>query len=45
VAAQVVSGAGDWWVLLHGTPLTPAVWDEVAAHLSPAALAALIVGR
>jgi pimeloyl-ACP methyl ester carboxylesterase len=28
-----MSGAGDWWVLLHGTPLTPAVWDEVAAYL------------
>jgi 3-oxoadipate enol-lactonase len=24
---------GHWWVLLHGTPLTPAVWDGVAAHL------------
>jgi len=23
----------EWWVLLHGTPLTPAVWDGVAAHL------------
>jgi pimeloyl-ACP methyl ester carboxylesterase len=32
----VANGAGDWWVLLHGTPLTPAVWDEVATHLSPA---------
>jgi pimeloyl-ACP methyl ester carboxylesterase len=32
----VASGASDWWVLLHGTPLTPAVWDEVASHLSPA---------
>jgi pimeloyl-ACP methyl ester carboxylesterase len=31
-----MSGAGDWWVLLHGTPLTPAVWDDVAAHLAPA---------
>jgi pimeloyl-ACP methyl ester carboxylesterase len=32
----VASEAGDWWVLLHGTPLTPAVWDGVAAHLRPA---------
>ncbi|MBV9096025.1 MAG: alpha/beta fold hydrolase [Streptosporangiaceae bacterium] len=23
----------EWWVLLHGTPLTPAAWDGVAAHL------------
>jgi pimeloyl-ACP methyl ester carboxylesterase len=38
----VASGAGDWWVLLHGTPLTPAVWDEVAAHLSPAGSVAAI---
>jgi pimeloyl-ACP methyl ester carboxylesterase len=30
---QAMSGTGDWWVLLHGTPLTPAVWDGVAAHL------------
>jgi pimeloyl-ACP methyl ester carboxylesterase len=27
--------ADDGWVLLHGTPLTPAVWDGVAAHLAP----------
>lgn len=25
--------AGDQWVLLHGIPLTPAVWEGVAAHL------------
>ena len=30
-----MSVADDWWVLLHGTPLTPAVWDGVAAHLRP----------
>jgi pimeloyl-ACP methyl ester carboxylesterase len=30
-----MNGSGDWWVLLHGTPLTPAVWDEVAAYLRP----------
>jgi pimeloyl-ACP methyl ester carboxylesterase len=30
-----MSLADDWWVLLHGTPLTPAVWDGVAGHLSP----------
>jgi pimeloyl-ACP methyl ester carboxylesterase len=30
-----MNGSGDGWVLLHGTPLTPAVWDEVAAHLRP----------
>jgi pimeloyl-ACP methyl ester carboxylesterase len=33
---QAMSGAGDCWVLLHGTPLTPAVWDGVAAHLGRA---------
>jgi pimeloyl-ACP methyl ester carboxylesterase len=27
--------ASDCWVLLHGTPLSPAVWDGVSAHLSP----------
>lgn len=30
-----MSLADDWWVLLHGTPLTPAVWDGVAARLGP----------
>ena len=31
-----MSGSGDdRWLLLHGTPLTPAVWDDVAACLSP----------
>lgn len=31
-----MSGSGgDRWLLLHGTPLTPGVWDEVAACLSP----------
>jgi pimeloyl-ACP methyl ester carboxylesterase len=28
-----MSGAGDRWLLLHGTPLTPQVWDDVAADL------------
>jgi pimeloyl-ACP methyl ester carboxylesterase len=28
-----VSGSGDRWLLLHGTPLTPAVWDGVAVCL------------
>ena len=28
-----MSADSDWWVLLHGTPLSPAVWDGVAAHL------------
>jgi pimeloyl-ACP methyl ester carboxylesterase len=27
--------SGDLWCLLHGTPLTPAVWDDVAARLRP----------
>ena len=26
---------GDHWLLLHGTPLTPEVWDGVAACLAP----------
>lgn len=30
-----MNGSGDRWLLLHGTPLTPAVWDDVAAHLRP----------
>jgi pimeloyl-ACP methyl ester carboxylesterase len=30
-----MSLADDSWVFLHGTPLTPAVWDGVAAHLRP----------
>jgi pimeloyl-ACP methyl ester carboxylesterase len=29
-------GRVSTWVLLHGTPLTPAVWDSVAAHLDGA---------
>jgi pimeloyl-ACP methyl ester carboxylesterase len=29
-----VSGSGDRWLLLHGTPLTPAVWDGVAVCLT-----------
>ena len=29
-----MSGSGDRWLLLHGTPLTPAVWDGVAAYLA-----------
>jgi pimeloyl-ACP methyl ester carboxylesterase len=28
-----MSLAGDGWVLLHGTPLSPAVWDGVAGRL------------
>ena len=28
-----MSGPEDHW-LLHGTPLTPAVWDGVAAYLA-----------
>jgi pimeloyl-ACP methyl ester carboxylesterase len=31
---ELMSLAGDEWVLLHGTPLSPAVWDGVAARLS-----------
>ena len=31
-----MSGDAGWWVLLHGAPLTPAVWDGVAAHLGRA---------
>jgi pimeloyl-ACP methyl ester carboxylesterase len=27
-------GSEDRWLLLHGTPLTPAVWDRVAACLT-----------
>jgi pimeloyl-ACP methyl ester carboxylesterase len=30
-----MSGSGDRWLLLHGTPLTPEVWDGVAACLAP----------
>ena len=29
-----MSGSQDRWLLLHGTPLTPAVWDGVAACLT-----------
>ncbi len=29
-----MSGSGDRWLLLHGTPLTPAAWDGVAACLT-----------
>ena len=29
-----MSGSEDRWLLLHGTPLTPAVWDGVAACLT-----------
>jgi pimeloyl-ACP methyl ester carboxylesterase len=28
-----MGGLGDCWLLLHGTPLTPEVWDGVAACL------------
>ena len=28
-----MGGSGERWVLLHGTPLTPQVWDGVARHL------------
>jgi pimeloyl-ACP methyl ester carboxylesterase len=27
-------GSQDRWLLLHGTPLTPAVWDGAAAFLT-----------
>jgi pimeloyl-ACP methyl ester carboxylesterase len=30
-----MDGPGDRWLLLHGTPLTPEVWDGVAAYLAP----------
>ena len=33
------SGTAPNWVLLHGTPLDPAVWDAVRAHLGVAATA------
>lgn len=33
------SGTAPNWVLLHGTPLEPAVWDTVRAHLGVAATA------
>src|ERR1700751_1854072 len=26
---------GERWLLLHGTPLTPEVWDGVTPHRSP----------
>jgi pimeloyl-ACP methyl ester carboxylesterase len=29
-----MSGSQDHWLLLHGTPLTPAVWDGAAAFLT-----------
>jgi pimeloyl-ACP methyl ester carboxylesterase len=29
-----MSGSEDRWLLLHGTPLTPAVWDGVTAYLA-----------
>lgn len=29
-----MSRPGDGWLLLHGTPLTPAVWDGVTAFLA-----------
>lgn len=28
-----MSGPGERWLLLHGTPLTPQVWDGVAGYL------------
>jgi pimeloyl-ACP methyl ester carboxylesterase len=28
-----MEGSGGRWLLLHGTPLTPQVWDGVAGHL------------
>lgn len=28
-----VRPSGDRWLLLHGTPLTPSVWTDIAAHL------------
>jgi pimeloyl-ACP methyl ester carboxylesterase len=30
-----MGGPGDRWLLLHGTPLTPEVWDGVAGYLAP----------
>jgi pimeloyl-ACP methyl ester carboxylesterase len=30
-----MAGSGDRWLLLHGTPLTPAVWDGVTPFLNP----------
>ena len=32
--ARRMDGPGDRWLLLHGTPLTPEVWDGVAAGLA-----------
>jgi pimeloyl-ACP methyl ester carboxylesterase len=32
--ARRMDGPGDRWLLLHGTPLTPEVWDGVAAGLT-----------
>jgi hypothetical protein len=28
-----MEGLGERWLLLHGTPLTPQVWDGAAGHL------------
>ena len=28
-----MGGPGEGWLLLHGTPLTPRVWDGIARHL------------
>jgi pimeloyl-ACP methyl ester carboxylesterase len=28
-----MDGSGDGWLLLHGTPLTPQIWDGVAPYL------------
>jgi len=29
-----VTGSGERWLLLHGTPLTPEVWDGVTPFLT-----------
>jgi hypothetical protein len=31
----VIVGEADSWVLLHGTPLTPQIWHDVAERLRP----------
>ena len=30
-----MAGPGERWLLLHGTPLTPEVWDGVTPDLNP----------
>lgn len=36
---------GSRWLLLHGTPLTPAVWDDVACELRAAGALDVVVPR